>query len=295
MKKIIASLLILFVITLTGCGGEDEVAYNFKSRKDDYYISQDETVIIEYKTNELGKMIELNIDRLLSVEDMIYYNTNIDYDYVLDGFTGDIYENAGFLCTSYYNFQVPINIEVGNTKFKYNRVDCEYQEVDRDNVYKTGSYAQSYSLEDTIAVSKNILISIVVYDENSVEKFVEIQKLPHTAELLGVYSIPINSDSDGFTEGVYNYYRDMAVYEQIYLKHQLNETVMDEISGIPTDINLFDLDDIGEITPLISNFQVRYLQEITAMIELEAEVGVNITPAGEDNEEPEDETDENSA
>lgn len=288
MIGIVVGLILLLIFAFRSCSNAaDEDIYNFKSRKDDYFISEDESVIINYKTNELGLMIELNIDRLLSIEDMIYFNTNIDYDYELEGFDGDIYENAGFLCTSYYNFQVPINIEIGNTKFKYNRVDCEYQEVDRDNIYKTGSYAQSYTLEDTIPVSKSILISLVVYDESSIEKFVEIQKLPHTAELLGVYSIPINSDNDGFTsDGVYVYFKDMAVYEQIYLRYQLNETVMLEISGIPSDINLFDLDDITEITPLINNFESRYIDEITAMIELESEIGLFIDEtSGETNEE----------
>ncbi len=287
MRKLLMSLSIIFVLLLSACGGEDEIINNFKSRKDDFYISDDNLVIINYKTDEEGKLIELDIDRLLSIEDMIYFNNSVDYDFVLEGFEGEIFENAGFLCTSYYDFKVPSNIEVGNTKYKYNRSDCEYQEVDRDNVYKTGSYARKYSLLDTIPVSKTVSIKIVVYNETQVDKFVEIVDLPHTVESLGVYAIPINSDLDGFGgDGVYNYYKDMGVYEQLYLKNQINELAITEISGIPTDINLFDLNSVSDITPLIDNFEVTYEEEIAAMIELESEIGINIDDSvGEDNEE----------
>ncbi len=274
MRKLSLVLILILVIGLTGCKG-DESVYNFKSRKDDYYISENDRIIIEFKTDENGKMIELSIDRLLTIEEMIYYNTNINYDFLIEGFGGDIYENAGFLCTQYENFQVPSNIEIGNTKYKYNRTDCEYQEVDRDNIYKSGSYAREYNLEETIAVSKNIIISIVAYDVNSAEKFIEIQRIPHTAKLLGVYSIPINSDKDGFTSsGVFNYSTDMAIYEQLYLKHQMNETTVEEINGIPTDINLLDLNDIDSITPLIADFYTMYIEENAAIIELESEIGL---------------------
>lgn len=267
-------MVFVLLLTLTACGG-DELTYNFRSRKDDYFISEDETIIIDYKTDENGKMIELNIDRLLTIEQMIYFNTNIDYDFTIEGFGGDVFTNAGFLCTSYENLSVPVNIEVGNTKYRYNRDDCEYQEVNRDNVYIAGTYARKFRLNDTIAVSKNIIISIVVYDVNSPEKFVEVQRIPHTAKLLGVYSVPLNSDRDGFSvDGVYNYYTDMAMYEQIYLKNQKNETALEVINGIPTDISLLDLNNLSSIQPLIADFYLRYEDEINAINELEAEVGL---------------------
>ena len=108
-----------------------------------------------------------------------------------------------------------------------------------------------------------------------VEKFVEIHRLPHTSKLLGVYSIPINTDKDGFTSsGVFNYATDMAIYEQLYLKHQLNETTVEEINGIPTDISLLDLNSIGSMQPLISEFYLMYGDEIDAVIELESEIGL---------------------
>lgn len=274
MRKL--SLVLVFAITLllSGCSG-DEQTYNFRSRKDDYYISENDTIIIDYKTDENGKMIELNIDRLLTIEQMIYFNTNIDYDFTIEGFGGDVFTNAGFLCTSYENLSVPVNIEVGNTKYRYNRDDCEYQEVNRDNVYIAGTYARKFRLNDTIPVSKSIIISIVVFDLNSPEKFVEVQRIPHTAKLLGVYSVPLNSDRDGFTiDGVYNYYTDMAMYEQIYLKNQKNETAMEVINGIPTDISLLDLNNLSSIQPLIADFIFRYDDEITAIDELESEIGL---------------------
>lgn len=288
MRKFSLVLVFVLLLTLTACGG-DELTYNFRSRKDDYYISEDETIIIDYKTDENGKMIELNIDRLLTIEQMIYFNTNIDYAFAIEGFGGDIFVNAGFLCTSYENLSVPVNIEVGNTKYRYNRDDCEYQEVNRDNVYIAGTYARKFRLNDTIAVSKNIIISIVVYDINSPEKFVEVQRIPHTAKLLGVYSVPLNTDRDGFTiDGVYNYYTDMAMYEQIYLKNQKNEIALEVINGIPTDISLLDLNNLSSIQPLIEDFYLRYEDEINAINELEAEVGLFVDETeGESTEEEE--------
>lgn len=274
MRKWILGLVLTLLLVLGGCSSEQET-YNFRSRKDDYFISENDLIIIEYKTDEFGKMIELNIDHLLTIEQMIYYNTNIDYDFTIPGFGGDIFVTAGYLCTSYQNLKVPSNIEVGNTKYRYNRDDCEYQEVNRDNVYIAGTYARKFRLNDTIPVSKSIIISIVVYDVNSPEKFVEVQRIPHTAKLLGVYSIPLNSDKDGFTSlGVYNYNTDMAMYEQLYLKHQLNETTLEVINGIPTDINLLDLNNLSSIQPLIDDFIFRYEDEYLAMDELEAEIGL---------------------
>jgi hypothetical protein len=110
-----------------------------------------------------------------------------------------------------------------------------------------------------------------------VEKFVEIGVLPHTRELLGVYSIPLNSDQNGFSyDGVYNYYYDMGIYEQIYLRNQENELTLDEIMGIPEEINIMDLDSMEDIEPLIDRFYDRYQAEIDAMDELEGEIGLFI-------------------
>ena len=130
MRKYSLLLTVILVFVLSGCGTE-EAANNFLIRKESYIISEDNMVLIEYKTDEDGKLVKVNIDRLLTIEEMIFYNTEIDYNYDLEGFSGEIYTLAGHLCTVYDNFYVPINIEIGNTRFIYNVNECSYVEVDR--------------------------------------------------------------------------------------------------------------------------------------------------------------------
>lgn len=291
MRKLLSLCLFLVILLLSACDSSASI-YNFKIRKDDYFISDDGLVIVDYKTDENGELVELSIDRLLTVQDMMYYNPLIDFDYQLEGFTGDIFTSAGFLCTDYNDLEVPINIEVGSTRFKYNRNECEYQEVDRNNVYKSGSYSRKYNLEGTIGVSKEVIINIVVYDPTSIEKFVDVMILPHTVKMLGVYSIQINSDLDGFNSRTSNYFHDIAVYEQLVLKHQENEMALNEVLGFSMDINLLDFDQMAEVIPLIYDFSEDYELEIAAINELEDLIGVisedEVTP-GDGEEEPDDE------
>ncbi|KFZ27678.1 MAG: hypothetical protein KQ78_00045 [Candidatus Izimaplasma bacterium HR2] len=268
MKKILLVISLFLVIFLSACG-EDASIYNFKIRKDDYLVSESGNVLVEYKTNEEGKLVKLSIDRLLSIEDMIYFNPLINYDYVLEGFTGDIFTDAGYSCTKYDDFEVPINIEIGSTRFKYERIDCEYQEVDRNNIIKTGTYARRYALEDTLGFNQDTIISIVVYDENSIEKFIDIIDLPNSVKSIGVYSIGFNSDKDGFVSDLVNYYQEIAIYEQLFLKIQENELTIAEVTGFTEDINILDLSSLGDITPLIDDFVIDYEEEIIALDELE--------------------------
>jgi len=283
MKKLF-SLSILLVFLLSACDSGSSI-YNFKVRKDDYFISDDENVLIDYKTDANGELIKLNIDRLLTIEDMIVYNPLVDYSFVLEGFVGDIFTAPGFLCTNYNDMMVPINLEVGTTRFKYNRSACQYQEVDRNNEYKSGSYSRRYGLEETIGVSKEVVVGIVVYDETSIEKFIDIMELPHTVKQLGVYSIQFNSDLDGFDSRTTNYYHDMGIYEQLFLKYQENEKAINEVLGFSMDINLLDFDQLAEIVPLIDDFEEDYILEIMAMDELVDLIGVisdeDVTPDDE--------------
>lgn len=273
MKKILFIVSLVLMVTLSACS-DDASIYNFKQRKDSVFISENGTVLIDYKTNEEGKLVKLYIDRLLSIEDMIYLNPLVDFDYVLEGFTGDIFTIAGHSCTKYNNFEVPINIEVGSTRFKYNRIDCEYQEVDRNNIIKSGDFDRSYSLEDTIGYDQNTIVSIVVYDENSLDKFINIVDLPNSVRTIGVYSIGFNSDLDGFTSYLVNYYKEIVIYEQLFLKLQENELTISEVTGFTEDINLLDIGNLGEITPLIIDFTIIYEDEIKAIFELEGEIRI---------------------
>ncbi len=266
MKKLF-SLSLFMIVLLSACGG-DATIYNFKIRKDDYLVSEDGNIIVDYKTDEKGELVELNIDRLLRIEDMLYFNPLIDYEFELEGFSGDIFTQPGFLCTNYNEMVVPINIEIGSTRFMYDRNECEYQEVDRNNEFKSGSYSRKYRLDETIDVSKETIISIVVFDETSLEKFIDIFELPHTAKMLGVYSIHINYDLDGFDSRTTNYFNDIAFYEQLILKHQENEMAINEVIGFSMDINLLDFDQMAEVIPLIDDFEEDYDMEIKAVNEL---------------------------
>jgi len=289
MKKLFVLSLFLLVV-LSGCKSGGPV-YNFKVRKDDYYISEDGSVIIDYKTDENGKLVELNIDRLLKLEDMLFLNPLVDYDYILEGFTGEIFIEPGYQCTDYNDMLVPINIEIGSTRFIYNRNECEYQEVDRNNVIKGGLYSRKYHLMETIAVDKDTLVSIVVYDENAIENFVDILNLPHTVEMLGVNSIAINYDRDGFLSPVIHYAHDMTIFEQLILKHQEVDTAVTEILGLTMDINLLDFDQIEDLIPLIEDFKLNFDLEITAVEELEDLISVindgEVIPEEDPEEDPE--------
>ena len=80
----------------------------------------------------------------------------------------------------------------------------------------------------------------------------------------------------------------MSVFEQLYLKHQEAEGAINEINGIATDINLMDLDSLTEINPLIDEFETIYEKEITAIEELQEEIGVAFSVQSEDIQEEED-------
>jgi hypothetical protein len=273
MRKLVLIVLIGLSVTLSACGSS-ESGNNFLIRKENYFINEDDTVIIDYKTDENGILVELGIDRLLQVDEMIFYNTNIDYEYDLEGYDGDIFTTAGFQCTEYNDLMVPINIEVGNTRYIYNRAACSYIEVDRDNEPKLGEFVRKYNIEETIPVSKDVEITIVVFDESSIERFIEIQRLPHTMKMLGIYSIGINSDRDDFNSVLFNYYRDMAVFEQLILKHQDYTPAISEAQGIPTDINILEFDLNMEFEPLIDNFMLLYDVEQDGIVELFSEIGI---------------------
>jgi len=255
MRKSLMIIVGVLVLLLTSCGKDAATIYNFDKRQDGTYFSNDGQVIIEYKTDTNGEMIELNIDRLLTIEEMFLQNPNIDLNYELAGFTGDIFMKPANQCTAISNdLWIPINIEIGNTRYKFNGGDCRYETVDTNNEFKIG-FADEYYLTDTITENKNTTISIVVYNPNELVRFIEIYELPHTYELLGAYSILLNEDRSDYEYGYHNYYQDMGVYEQLYWKHQENAATIDEIKGMRTDINIMDLQNLTEVSPLITDFE----------------------------------------
>jgi hypothetical protein len=272
MKKTWLLVMIVFALLLTGCSDSAEV-YNFEPRKDNTYIDIEKKIIIDYKTDSDGKLVEIDIDRLLTVEEMIYLNPVVDPSLTIDGYDGEIFTNVKNSCTNYNDILVPVNIEVGNTRYKYNETVCEYQTVDNYNEFRAG-FADNYGLEDTIPVNDNVIISIIIYNPTEIVRFVEILELQNTVESLGVASIQLNSDRNDYLSHLTHYYFDMSILEQLYLKHQTSENAIDEINGFSTEINLLDLDSLSDIEPLIEDFNDVYELEVNALEELELEIGI---------------------
>jgi hypothetical protein len=248
-------------------------------------FSADNRIMIQYKTDADGKLIELNVDRLLTVEQMVLLNPNIDFNLTIEGFTGDIFVKPNNSCTEFSNdVLMPINIEVGNTRYKYDEEDCTYKTVDNYNEFRPG-FSDDYYIRDTIPVSANTKISVIIYNPDELVDFIEIYELPNTYESIGIYNVMFNLDRNGFDDYLFNYYRDMGIYEQLYLKHQENDGAINEVLGLSTDINLMDLDNIDEVIALIDDFESIYEDEIAAIEEMQLLIGIGFDEdAGEENE-----------
>ncbi|PAT02697.1 hypothetical protein CI105_01685 [Candidatus Izimaplasma bacterium ZiA1] len=275
MRRFNIGLVLLVIVLLSGCK-KAETANNFKTRKDDYFVSEDKSVLIHYKTNEFGELVQIDIDRLLEIEEIIYFDTTIDFDMVVEGFAGDLFMQPRSTCVDYNNILVPINIEVGSTRYKFDRTDCEYQEVNRYNEVKTGSYISKFRIEDTIDVSKTTKISIVYYDPDSFEKFIEVKSLINSRKSMGVFGIELNETREFLVDGENNYYYDMNQFEQFLLSFQELEGAVNAILGVQDSVNIFDFDQLLEASEVIEDFEELYAQEINAVQELFNEVGVNV-------------------
>ncbi len=265
MKKLFGLILISLLVLLTSCGSEEISVNSFKERKDNYYISEDEMILIDYKTDHLGALVSIDIDRLLYVDELFMINNNvveIDDEYMMD---------AGSKCSAYYQLEVAKNIKVGNAEFKYNRTTCEYIEVDRDNNYKSGSFVRRYPLDETIDMSLDTAIYIVHFDSESVEKFIEISRVYHTAKSVGVHYIEYNVDAfNNKTEIISNnrlYNSDIVYFEKLIIFYQSDVVALEAISGVSPNINLIDFNE-EESNPIIDNFNEIYSKEITAIEEL---------------------------
>ena len=274
MKKLGLYVIIgLIILTLGSCnaGGSLE---NFEPRQDSTLFSEDGLIMIEYETNKDGRLVSINIDRLLTIEEMVLLNPTLDHEYEIQDFTGDIFIEPSNTCTDVSNdVLVPVNIEVGNTRYKYDDEECKYKTVDNNNQFRAG-YADEYLLTDTIPVQSHVKISIIVYNPTELVNFIEIYDLPNTYDKLGLYNILINRDRNGFENNLINYSRDMTVLEQLYMKHQELEGAYNEVLGIASDINILDLDSLDEIVPLIDGLERNYEAELTALDELQDEIGV---------------------
>jgi len=274
MRKYIFLCIFAIVVVLSGCSGSKD-KYNFTPRQNDTYISKDGTVLLDYKTNENGKLVRFNIDRLITIEEMILYNPNIDYDLVVEGFDGDIFVKPSVGCFMPKDFKVPVNIEIGSVKYKYYDAYCKYAEVDRNNEFKVSSFAREYELKSTILEDKSVDVNIVIYDENAIETYTEILTLPHTLRTIGVYGIIFGDDYNGPSRYYLSFINDMKLFEQFVLRYQESEKAINEILGDTENINILNFDELDQIVSLIDDFEELYENEITAIEELEGEIGKN--------------------
>lgn len=284
MRKFLMIVSLVLVFALSACGSDD-VIYNFEARRDGTLISSDKEILIEYTTDVNGKLVSLNIDHLLTIEEMFLLNPVIDPTLEVDGFDGDIFVKPSNQCTLISNdVYVPINLEIGNTRYKYDNDNCQYRTVDTNNNYRAG-FAEEYYLSDRIQEDRQTTISVILYQPDELVKFVELFTVPHTYELLGVYHLTINANRQDVIGGIRHYYNDTSVYEQLYLKHQENDATIDEIKGMSEELNLLDLTDIMEYEPLIEDFEATYAREIAAIEELQEEIGINFQSEEETTEE----------
>lgn len=288
MKRMLFMMTFVLVFLLSSCGG-DEVLYNFESRRDGTLISSDKEVIVEYKTDVNGKLTYLNIDHLLTIEEMFLLNPMIDPTITVDGAEGDIFVKPRNECTLISNdVYIPVNLEIGNTRYKYDDTNCQYKTVDTNNNFRAG-FAEEYYIFERIQEDRQTTISVIAYLPNELVKFVELYTVPHTYELLGIYHLTINSSKQDVIGGISHYYNDTSVYEQLYLKHQENDATILEINGLSEELNLLDLTDIMEIVPLIENFESSYRSEIEAIEELQEAIGINFQTEEDTEEDPSDE------
>jgi hypothetical protein len=267
-------ITVVLVFLLSACGGDD-VIYNFEARRDGTLISSDKEVIIEYTTDVNGRLISLNIDHLLTIEEMFLLNPVIDPNIEIDGFDGDVFVKPRNECTLISNdVYIPVNLEIGNTRYKYDDTNCQYRTVDTNNNFRAG-FAEEYYIFERIQEDRQTIISVIIYQPDELVKFVELYTVPHTFELLGVYHLAINQTRQDVIGGVMNYYNDTSMYEQLYLKHQENDATIAEINGMSEELNLLDLTNISDVQPLIENFETRYASEIAAIEELQEHIGIN--------------------
>ena len=274
MKRyVMLAALFLVALVLTACS-DDASNYNFRPRQSDYFISNDGRVIIDYKTNENGELTRINIDRLLTIEEMLAGNPTIDYEVELEGFEGDIFVEPPLSCLLPRGIMVPVNIEVGSIRYKFRSSECLYKEVGRDNEFKNTSFAREYGVKETIRESKDTTISIVAFNPDSIELFVEVYVLPHTLETLGVFATELSPDTGNPSRDFLDYGTDIKIYEQYLIRFQDNETVIDEIYGISDDVNILTFGDFTEIQSIIPDFEEIYEVEINAVYEFEEEVGI---------------------
>ncbi len=275
MKKLLLSLLVVAVILLSGCS-KQEAIYNFEPRRVGTLFGPDGTVLIEYRTDLNGKLVEINIDRLLTVEEMLL-NPLIDYNVSIEGVVGDIFVSPSNRCTAISNdLLVPINIEIGNTKYKYDDNECKYKTVDSSNQFRLG-FDTEYYLTSYLQEKIDTKVSIIVYRPNETVRFVDVMELPHTVETLGVYATFIDENHKDIANDVRNYFNDLGIYEQLYLKHQEKKASLDEINGISTTVNLFDLGDLSLVIPLVEDFEEKYSDELRAIDLLQETIGINFT------------------
>lgn len=283
--------LLVGLFALTACGEDDAETARFEARRSGTFFSLDGSVLIEYETDLDGFLVHLDIDRLLTLEEMFLYHPAIDYDPVIEGFDGPVFTTPSAQCTAISNdLLIPINLEIGNARYRYDDSQCRYRSVDSNNQFRVGR-ATEYRLTEHVRERRSTAVSIIVYVPDALVPFVELAKIPHTAERMGIHHLGIGVNNEALAESWRNYYNDTSVYEQIYLTRQGHTETMAILNGVTDELNLLDLANFEEPVPLIDDFETLYQTEIQAMLELQADIGIAFDEP-EDSEEESDTTQE---
>jgi hypothetical protein len=283
MAMLFAMMMVL--ILLSACGGEDSDAPRFEARRNGTLFSLDGSVLVEYEIDLDGVLIHLDIDRLLTLEEMFLYHPAIDYDPVIEGFDGPVFTTPSPQCTAISNeVRIPINLEIGNTRYRYDDTQCRYRTIDFNNEFRAGRSTE-YRLTDYIQERRSTNVRIIVYVPDALVSFVDLDVIPHTAERMGIYYLGIGVSDESLAQSWRNYYNDTSVYEQLYLTHQGHTETMAVINGVSEDLNLLDLANYEEPTPLIADFETRYALEIQAILELQQDIGIAFEESEENTEE----------
>lgn len=282
MKKIFLLILFIIISTLTACSSDSKTIIYDKYRDESYVSSENH--LVYFKTDESGKLIDFSIDKLLTIEEIMIANPTIDNTYTYNDVS--IYTEVSTVCSSDLEL-VPTNIKIQNTYLKYKDDVCGYIEVDKEvNDYKVSQYAKQYLLSDVIPYTLDVEVYIVAFDEDLINKFVNVSSLAHTYKGLGIYSLVIDEDTSNFIS-------DMKIYEQLVLKYQTYDLSLSAIESAvdPEDINALLNGSTSEA--VIDDFEDVYSSEIVTILEFEEDYCTNcdseaaVEEEAESTEEPE--------
>lgn len=157
--------------------------------EDNYYLS--------VETNNSGKLIRIDSDQLLTIEEAVSYVSNI-FDFAT--------ELSGGYCSEKV-LTVPRNLKIEDEYYKFNVSTCRYEAVDSYNNFTSSVVAYKYGLDSLL--KQNALSKTYIIDYNSETiSFDTVARLPLGLKDLGIYLE--NTE----------YVSDMAYIRNLFLTYQ---------------------------------------------------------------------------